>query len=152
MKLSSFLLFILLAFVAGCTHRQQQANAPAPPSIPEPQIEATKPSVPQQTDEAVSGPKVVPAPVIPSRIENERVLYAELGIASWYGSPYHNRRAANGEVYDMNQMTAAHRTLPLNSIVRVTNPQTGNSVIVRITDRGPFIGERMLDLSLAASK
>src|SRR5947209_18277022 len=52
----------------------------------------------------------------------------------------------------MNQMTAAHRTLPLNSIVRVTNPQTGNSVIVRITDRGPFIGERMLDLSLAASK
>jgi rare lipoprotein A len=73
-------------------------------------------------------------------------------MASWYGAPYHNRRAANGEVYDMNQMTAAHRTLPLNSIARVTNLKTGSSAIVRITDRGPFIGERMLDLSLAAAK
>ena len=75
-----------------------------------------------------------------------------MGIASWYGPPYHNRRAANGERYDMNQMTAAHRTLPLNSMVRVTNIKTGNSAVVRITDRGPFIGERMLDLSLAAAK
>jgi rare lipoprotein A len=75
-----------------------------------------------------------------------------MGVASWYGPPYHNRRGSNGEVYDMNQMTAAHRTLPLNSIVRVTNIKTGHSAVVRITDRGPFIGERMLDLSLAAAK
>jgi rare lipoprotein A len=79
-------------------------------------------------------------------------LYSQIGIASWYGPPYHNRRGANGEIYDMNQMTAAHRTLPLNSIVRVTNVKTGNSALVRITDRGPFIGQRMLDLSLAAAK
>jgi rare lipoprotein A len=76
----------------------------------------------------------------------------QLGKASWYGAPYHNRRAANGEVYDMNGMTAAHLTLPLNSIVRVTNQKSGQSVIVRITDRGPFVEDRVIDLSLAAAK
>lgn len=75
-----------------------------------------------------------------------------MGVASWYGPPYHNRKAANGEIFDMNQLTAAHRTLPLNSIARVTNLQTGSSTIVRITDRGPFIEGRMLDLSLGAAK
>ena len=76
----------------------------------------------------------------------------ESGLASWYGAPYHNRRGSNGEVYDMNAMTAAHRTLPLGSIVRVTNIRTGHSALVRITDRGPFIPGRILDLSLAAAK
>jgi rare lipoprotein A len=73
-------------------------------------------------------------------------------MASWYGAPYHNRRGSNGEIYDMNAMTAAHRTLPLGSIVRVTNVKTGHSALVRITDRGPFISGRILDLSLAAAK
>ena len=75
----------------------------------------------------------------------------ESGLASWYGGPYHNRKAANGEIYDMNAMTAAHRTLPLNSVARVTNPGNGKSVVVRITDRGPFIEGRILDLSRAAA-
>jgi rare lipoprotein A len=83
---------------------------------------------------------------------NVTPVYIEVGVASWYGPPYHLRKAANGEVFDMNQLTAAHRTLPLNSIARVTNIQTGNSTIVRITDRGPFIAGRMVDLSLAAAK
>jgi rare lipoprotein A len=73
-------------------------------------------------------------------------------MASWYGAPYHNRRASNGEVYNMRAMTAAHRTLPLGSIVRVTNLKSGDAVIVRITDRGPFIPGRIIDLSLAAAK
>jgi rare lipoprotein A len=73
-------------------------------------------------------------------------------MASWYGAPYHNRRGSNGEVYDMNAMTAAHRTLPLGSRVRVTNEKTGHSAIVRITDRGPFVEGRILDLSLSAAK
>ena len=73
-------------------------------------------------------------------------------MASWYGAPYHNRRGSNGEVYDMNAMTAAHLTLPLGSIVRVTNLKTGHSAVVRITDRGPFVEGRILDLSLAAAK
>ena len=73
-------------------------------------------------------------------------------MASWYGAPYHNRRGSNGEIYDMNAMTAAHLTLPLGSIVRVTNLKTGDSAVVRITDRGPFVPGRIVDLSLAAAK
>ena len=79
-------------------------------------------------------------------------LLVETGIASWYGAPYHNRRGSNGETYDMHAMTAAHRTLPLGSIVRVTDTATGRSAIVRITDRGPFIEGRIVDLSQAAAK
>jgi rare lipoprotein A len=79
-------------------------------------------------------------------------IYTETGVASWYGPPYHNRRGSNGEIFDMHALTAAHRTLPLNSVARVTNLQTGHSATVRITDRGPFIKGRMLDLSLAAAK
>ena len=73
-------------------------------------------------------------------------------MASWYGPPYHHRRAANGEIYDQNALTAAHRTLPMDSVVRVTNLETKRAVVVRITDRGPFIEDRIIDLSLAAAK
>jgi rare lipoprotein A len=76
----------------------------------------------------------------------------ETGIASWYGAPYHNRRGSNGEIYDMHAMTAAHRTLPLGSVVRVTCIENGNSAVVRITDRGPFIEGRIIDLSQAAAE
>jgi rare lipoprotein A len=78
--------------------------------------------------------------------------YAETGIASWYGNPYHGRRAANGETYDMEQMTAAHRTLAFGAIVRVTSQTNGRTVEVRITDRGPFIDDRIIDLSRAAAR
>jgi rare lipoprotein A len=77
---------------------------------------------------------------------------SEVGIASWYGPPYTNRKAADGSIYDQNAMTAAHRELPMGSIVRVTNLANNESVIVRITDRGPFIDGRVIDLSLAAAK
>ncbi len=76
----------------------------------------------------------------------------QIGKASWYGAPFNHRKAANGEVYDMNSLTAAHLTLPLNSVVRVTNTKTGQSVVVRITDRGPFVEDRIIDLSMAAAK
>ena len=79
-------------------------------------------------------------------------IATETGLASWYGPPYHNRRGSNGEVYNMHAMTAAHRTYPLGSIVRVTNLKTGQVAVVRITDRGPFIAGRVLDLSLAAAQ
>jgi rare lipoprotein A len=79
-------------------------------------------------------------------------MWSETGIASWYGAPYHNRRASNGEVYDMHAMTAAHRTLPLGTIVRVTDIKTGSSALVRITDRGPFISGRVIDLSRSAAE
>jgi rare lipoprotein A len=76
----------------------------------------------------------------------------ERGKASWYGEPYHGRRAASGEVYDMHQLTAAHRSLPFNTLVKVTRRDTGASVKVRITDRGPFVRGRIIDLSYAAAK
>src|SRR5690242_14211262 len=78
-------------------------------------------------------------------------LASESGLASWYGHPYHGRRAANGEIYDMEQMTAAHRTLPFGTWVRVRNMENNKTVDVRITDRGPFVGGRILDLSHAAA-
>ncbi len=73
-------------------------------------------------------------------------------MASWYGPPYNRRRGANGEIYNQDAMTAAHRTLPMNSLVRVTNLATGKQAVVRITDRGPFVPGRILDLSLASAK
>ena len=78
--------------------------------------------------------------------------YVEEGNASWYGVPFHGRRASNGEIYDMYKLTAAHRTLPFETMVRVTNLSNGKSTVVRITDRGPFVENRIIDLSLAAAR
>jgi rare lipoprotein A len=87
------------------------------------------------------------APVKPPKIGD-----TEVGVASWYGIPYHGRAAADGEIYDMDKLTAAHRTLPFNTWVRVENIGTGQSVDVRIIDRGPFVNNRVLDLSRAAAE
>ena len=76
----------------------------------------------------------------------------EKGLASWYGEPYHGRRTASGEIYDMHEMTAAHRTLAFGTMVKVERRDTGADVKVRITDRGPFIKGRIIDLSFAAAK
>lgn len=77
--------------------------------------------------------------------------YRERGVASWYGKKFHGRRASSGEAYDMYAMTAAHKTLPLPSYVRVRNLQNGRAVIVRVNDRGPFLNNRLIDLSYAAA-
>ncbi len=74
------------------------------------------------------------------------------GIASWYGQPYHGRRTANGETYDMETMVAAHRTLPFQTWIRVRNVSNGKTADVRIIDRGPFVGNRIIDLSHAAAR
>lgn len=78
--------------------------------------------------------------------------YDETGIASWYGPQFHNRDTANGEVFDMNAISAAHRTLPLPSFVRVTNLDNGRSIVVRVNDRGPYSRGRILDLSRRAAQ
>ncbi|CAE6730570.1 septal ring lytic transglycosylase RlpA family protein [Paraburkholderia aspalathi] len=77
--------------------------------------------------------------------------FHQIGRASWYGRGFHGRRTANGERFDMHALTAAHRTLPLGSYVRVTNPATSRSVVVRINDRGPYARGRIIDLSMAAA-
>lgn len=86
-------------------------------------------------------------------LEQERVVrHLGSGTASYYGRKFHGRQTANGERFDMGAMTAAHRTLPFGSLVRVTNPRTGESVVVRINDRGPFARGREIDLSRAAAQ
>jgi rare lipoprotein A len=86
-------------------------------------------------------------PPIPARIGA-----VETGVASWYGHPYHGRRTSNGEIYDMDKMTAAHLRLPFDTWVRVTNTRTGEDAEVRINDRGPFIKNRVIDLSREAAR
>jgi rare lipoprotein A len=92
------------------------------------------------------------APAAPRPAGVTRVGDEETGIASWYGHPYHGRRASNGEIYDMEKLTAAHRTLPFETMVLVRNLDNGRSVEVRITDRGPFVEGRIIDLSRAAAR
>ena len=106
--------------------------------------------------------KVPPAPQAqPSSRQSQRssketpavaIGYTEEGIASWYGIPYHGRPAADGEIYDMETMVAAHRVLPFNTWLKVTNITNGKSVDVRVIDRGPFVRGRLIDLSKAAAR
>ena len=78
--------------------------------------------------------------------------YKEIGMASWYGKDFHNKKTSNGETYNMNDYTAAHRTLPMPCIVKVTNLENGKSIKVRINDRGPFVKNRIIDVSKKVAK
>jgi rare lipoprotein A len=93
-----------------------------------------------------------PPPPAPAPSGAPKPGYTETGVASWYGHPYHGRPAANGEIYDMEKLTAAHRTLPFDTWLRVVNLGNGKTVEVRINDRGPFIEGRIIDLSHAAAR
>jgi rare lipoprotein A len=124
---------------AGCTHRTQTSQSP----VPYPPSQASAPGAPSSPSAAP--PAIERQPAIPGQ-------YVEEGVASWYGDPFNGRRAANGEIYDMYQLTAAHRTLPFGAIVRVTNLRNGKQTEVRITDRGPFVANRVIDLSLSAAQ
>ncbi len=145
-SLPLLVLFLLLGniLLTGCRHKPQQAQVPPPPPIPQQQPTAPPPEATPSRDTGEDEKIQLPADAKP--------IFEETGVASWYGAPYHNRRGSNGEVYNMHAMTAAHLTLPLGSIVRVTNLKTDHSALVRITDRGPFVPGRVLDLSLAAAK
>jgi rare lipoprotein A len=147
--------FLALALLTSCAgHKQARIEVPPPPAAepqrptpPNPPENATaqRRDVPSDSESASDDASFsIPADAVP--------LLTETGLASWYGAPYHNRRGSNGEIYNMHAMTAAHRTLPLGSIVRVTNLKTGQSGLVRITDRGPFVEGRILDVSYAAAK
>jgi rare lipoprotein A len=141
LRLAAAILLLCGLFLAGCGGKKPvTARMPA---APPPIATAPPPSAAR-----IEKPPPPPLTVSPDAVP----LFTETGTASWYGTPYHNRQSSNGEIYDMNAMTAAHRTLPLNSIVRVTNLRNGASTLVRITDRGPFVDGRVIDLSLAAAK
>jgi rare lipoprotein A len=151
------ILLLSMLLLASCGHpKQARVSVPPPP----PPVATTEP---RTSRPAANIPARKERPVAPKPEENAELaeptlptdakpVATETGLASWYGPPYHNRRGSNGEIYNMNAMTAAHRTFPLGSIARVTNIKTGRSALVRITDRGPFIPGRVVDLSLAAAR
>jgi rare lipoprotein A len=94
----------------------------------------------------------VPKPGVQSRKKTESSRPYQVGTASWYGSYFHGRATASGELYNMYDLTAAHRSLPLGSWVRVTNLRNGRAVIVRINDRGPYVAPRIIDVSFSVAR
>lgn len=140
--LAGLVISIAVLTTAGCHRRTRAYTPPPPPSIQSPSHRETA---------RRERPPAEPAPArIPKSYGDP--ISTQVGLASWYGPPYAGRKGADGKVYDQNAMTAAHRTLPLGTIVRVTNLATDQSAVVRITDRGPFVRGRIIDLSLAAAK
>ena len=140
----------LFLALAGCATRR--VSAPSQPAAASPDtIESTK----RATDTEPAATPAAPSPS-PKRSKPAQTPlpagYMEEGNASWYGVPFNGRRASNGQIYDMYKLTAAHRTLPFETMVRVTNLNNGKSTTVRITDRGPFVDNRIIDLSLAAAR
>jgi rare lipoprotein A len=134
--------------VAGCHRKTTQAYQPPPPPATSTAVNHSGGSA--RADNGTASTAVPsPAPV-PNSFG--KPVSSEIGLASWYGPPYAGRKGADGTVYDQNAMTAAHLTLPMGTMVRVTNLTTNQSVVVKITDRGPFVRGRIIDLSLAAAK
>ncbi|HLV95807.1 MAG TPA: septal ring lytic transglycosylase RlpA family protein [Candidatus Acidoferrales bacterium] len=123
---------LALLAAAGCARRNISIQPPTP--APEPSAQPSGPPSAAERRPPVAGE------------------YVEDGVASWYGVPFDGHRTSDGEIYDMRQFTAAHRTLPFNSIVRVTNLTNGKQTEVRINDRGPFVANRVIDLSRAAAQ
>jgi rare lipoprotein A len=119
---------------------------PAPPPPPvdaKPRVERLHGGPPNHVYE-IKGERYEP--------ESTDVPMVETGLASWYGAPFHGKRTATGERYDMNAMTAAHKTMPLPSYALVRNPANGRQVVVKVNDRGPFVKGRIIDLSRAAAR
>jgi rare lipoprotein A len=134
---------------------------PAPPVVAKPAPSVAAPAPRRDPPDAVPRGVSIPqgAPNVPYEIKGETyepeaadVPLTETGIASWYGKPFHGRRTATGEVYDMHAMTAAHKTMPLPSYALVRNPRNKREVVVRVNDRGPFKPGRVIDLSHAAAR
>ena len=154
-RLFAGLLCMVVALAAGCGHKPAAASLPAEEDAPRLPAESRQPA---EHSQAMG--RIAPTPAPPGGVTEEDLRYIathrpilrETGIASWYGAPYKGRRSANGDLFDDSAMTAAERTLPMGSLVKVTNLETGQSAAVRITDRGPFVEGRILDLTVAAAK
>lgn len=154
-------------YVCGKTAAAQKAQAPAPKKLAAKpaakSVKVAKPATVKAKSVVVAKPmkatKKVAAAAVKPKAKSKVVAKAkpesgssfQSGVASWYGGNFHGRKTANGETYNMNEMTAAHKTLPFGTRVRVTNTRNGDSVVVRINDRGPFIAGRIIDLSRAAA-
>jgi rare lipoprotein A len=127
-------LLIIIFIFTGCSRREYKGV-----------VYYTPGNKPTQKAYVINGRVYIPKKHVP-------VGWTEKGIASWYGPDFHGKYTSNGEIYNMYDYTAAHKTLPMNTRVKVTNLNNGKSVIVRINDRGPFVRGRIIDLSYAAGK
>jgi rare lipoprotein A len=150
-----------LLAVSGCAHHRVVARQPPPQTTAPPAQPATRATQPSTAEiEGTLPPRIAPTPAPPGGVSEEdrtfvaenRPISSEEGYATWYTSPYKGRKSANGQVFSDYAMTAAHRTLPMGSLIVVTNLQTGQSAPMRVTDRGPFVDGRILDLSIASAK
>jgi rare lipoprotein A len=137
---------------AGCATRAPLPGTDGPEARPPPDLIQVPDALPRLEPIREGGPNkpytVLGQSYTPLRAEAD---YLEQGLASWYGRKFHGRATASGELYNMYAMTAAHKTLPLPSYARVTNPANGRSVVVRVNDRGPFVKGRIIDLSYTAA-
>jgi rare lipoprotein A len=139
--------------VAGCGHHHRPVAQPPAP-------EAQPPAPQPRSSASASLGRIPPTPVPPGGVSAEDLAFvkhhkpilSEEGLATWYSAPYKGRKAANGQVFDDHALTAAHRTLPMGSLIVVTNQKTGQASPMRITDRGPFVDGRILDLTIASAK
>jgi rare lipoprotein A len=156
-----FWLFCALGMVcvlySGCGSRRPVLNRRQPPPTQPAETPADTADAAKRSTDIPDASKIPEVPGVASKRNKPATTpaplgYTEEGNASWYGVPFHGRRASNGEIYDMYKLTAAHRTLPFETMVRVTNVNNGKSTVVRITDRGPFVENRVIDLSLAAAR
>jgi rare lipoprotein A len=135
---------VVALFVTGCSHRSQTARVPSqslPPSNSQHQGRIPHTPLPPG---GVSQDDL-------SFVATHRPIYTQVGYATWYTAAK-GRHSANGDVFDDRSMTAANRTLPMGALIKVTNLQTGQSAAMRISDRGPFVGDRILDLTVASAK
>jgi rare lipoprotein A len=141
-------------FVSGCGHHRDTVQPVAQQTAPEQPIQQSQPAQPQQTARIPITP--VPSGGVSEEdmqfVQTHSPILSELGMATWYTAPYQGRKAANGQVFSDTALTAAHRTLPMGSLVTVTNLKTGQSAAMRITDRGPFVDGRIVDLTIASAK
>ena len=143
----------LMLLATGCHRETPRAyRQPPPPPLPSADTSTRAGRSPSRNHDRDSDLDAEEAAPEPQPYAGGRPVSSEVGLASWYGPPYAGRKGADGTIYDQNAMTAAHLTLPLGTVVRVTNLTTHQSAIVRITDRGPFVRGRIIDLSLAAAK
>lgn len=143
------MLFVAALALPGTAGLTQEGNAKA---IVQPTFDQQFSAYAELPPAPEPGPKVVDLDTFEPPIEVEPASTPlGTGVASYYGRRFHGRRTANGERFDMHAMTAAHKSLPFGSMVEVTNPRTGKSVVVRINDRGPFTPGRTIDLSRAAA-
>lgn len=149
--MSAATLAIALAGVSGCRHKQVARQLP-PQALPPAQQPVQQPEGPVARIPVTPVPEGGVSEADLNYVATHAPILSEVGYATWYTAPYKGRRSANGQVFSDWAMTAANRTLPMGSLVEVTNLKTGQSGVMRITDRGPFVEDRMLDLTIASAQ